>query len=445
MDNYLVYITGLAIITLLIFFILKYKKENKRGQNYLENETNLEVINKNEVSKSKNRSAEVSEIDQLILKNSAGNELVLNRPNELSEQKYHKTALSKSGKIASHAAQAATPAIQRASTITELQENAPYGLFTATTDPVNLSKFTKDGSYSTAIRKNGKIAEHKGFMKKDVNELIESKNIVSAVNAGMQASAAISGQYYLEKITSQLEDIDSKLEELIDLHHDERLAILKNAKHRLEEIIKKENVDHNDIAEIRSLRNSVREVFEEYRTRLNREVDEITQYQSNSLFVKKRVEDYLKEISKIKFTTHVSYEADKLSVQAELAEISVRMKLDYSDPMLKDLYLQLKSNMENSFSVNVDRSLLEIFRPIDMYAANIIKDGKDLFLIEKDRKKLMQSIFEISSEMEVHLNSDSIKNLINELINQRQKRQEMIIVPSAETGEQKLYIPVEEY
>ena len=47
--------------------------------------------------------------------------------------------------------------------------------------------------------------------------------------------------------------------------------------------------------------------------------------------------------------------------------------------------------------------------------------------------------------MEVHLNSDSIKNLINELINQRQKRQEMIIVPSAETGEQKLYIPVEEY
>lgn len=121
------------------------------------------------------------------------------------------------------------------------------------------------------------------------------------------------------------------------------------------------------------------------------------------------------------------------------------MKLDYSDPMLKDLYLQLKSNMENSFSVNVDRSLLEIFRPIDMYAANIIKDGKDLFLIEKDRKKLMQSIFEISSEMEVHLNSDSIKNLINELINQRQKRQEMIIVPSAETGEQKLYIPVEEY
>ena len=95
MDNYLVYITGLAIITLLIFFILKYKKENKRGQNYLENETNLEVINKNEVSKSKNRSAEVSEIDQLILKNSAGNELVLNRPNELSEQKYHKTVFQK--------------------------------------------------------------------------------------------------------------------------------------------------------------------------------------------------------------------------------------------------------------------------------------------------------------------------------------------------------------
>lgn len=444
MDNYLIYITGIVVVILLIFFILKYKKEDKVDKDNLENINNFEVTSKNEVTKSKNRLLELSEIDQLILKNSSGNELVFNRPNESSEKKYHEITLSKSGKIASHATQTATPALERAATVAKLKKGAPYGLFTSTIDPEKLSKFSKDGSYSTMVHNKKSLREHKGFIKKDVNELIEGKNMVSAVNAGMQASAAISGQYYLEEITSQLEDIDSKLEELIDFHHDERLAILKNAKNRLEEIIKKENVDQNDIIEIRSLRNSVREVFEEYRTRLNRQVEEISQYKSKSLFVETRVENYMKEIEKIKFNINISYEADKLSIQAELAEISVRMKLDYSDSMLKDLYFQLKNNIENSFSINIDKNILDVFRPIDMHADNIVKDGKDLFLIEKDRKKLLKSIYKISSELEAELNSDPIRELLNESINQRRKPQEILILPNSEHGEQKVYIKVEE-
>ena len=78
-----------------------------------------------------------------------------------------------------------------------------------------------------------------------------------------------------------------------------------------------------------------------------------------------------------------------------------------------------------------------------MHADNIVKDGKDLFLIEKDRKKLLKSIYKISSELEKELNSDSIKNLLNESINQRGKPQEILIIPGSEVGEQKVYIPVE--
>ena len=440
MGNYLIYIIGFVIAMVLIIFIVKYKKEDK---NNLENESNIQYSGENELIKSDNIPLETSEVDQLILRNSLGNELVFTRPNELSERKYQEVTLSKSGKLISHVAQAGTPALEKASTIAEIKKKAPDGIFLSTTDPANLSRFSKDGSYSTMVHNKKGIGEHKGFIKKDINDLIDGKNMLSAVNAGMQVSAAISGQYYLEEITSQLEKIDSKLEELIDFHHDERLAILKNGKNRLEEIIKKENVDQSDIVEIRSLRNSIREVFEEYRTRLDRQVRETIQFKSKSLFVEKRVDDYVNEIEKIKFNTHVSYEADKLSIQAELAEISVRMKLDYSDPVLKDLYLQLKNNIENSFSINIDKNILTLFRPIDMHADNIVKDGKDLFLIEKDRKKLLKSIYKISSELEKELNSDTIKNLLNESINQRGKPQEILIIPNTEGGEQKVYIPVE--
>ena len=444
MDNLLIYIAGIVIVALLIFFILKDKKEDKMDTDNLE-ENNYDAINENELVKSKDSTPKISEVDQLILQNGSGNELVFNRPNELSERKYQEVTLTKSGKIASHAAQASVPALERAKTISEIKKNAPDNLFVSSIDPDKLSRLKKDNSYSTIVRKDGKIFENKGFLKKDINELLDTSNMVSAVNAGMQASAAISGQYYLEEITSQLEDIDSKLEELIDFHHDERLAILKNAKNRLEEISKKENVDQNDIIEIRSLRNSVREVFEEYRTRLNRQVKEISQYKSKSLFVETRVENYMKEIEKIKFNINVSYEADKLSIQAELAEISVRMKLDYSDSMLKDLYFQLKNNIENSFSINIGKNILDVFRPIDMHADNIVKDGKDLFLIEKDRKKLLKSIYKISSELEAELNSDPIRKLLNKSINQRRKSREILILPNSEHGEQKVYIQVEEY
>src|SRR5699024_1321382 len=138
------------------------------------------------------------------------------------------------------------PLHEKSLTIDEINKKAADCIFLSTTDPANLSRFSKDGSYYTMVHNKKGIGEHKGFIKKDINDLIDGKNMLSAVNAGMQVSAAISGQYYQEEITSQLEKIDSKLEELIDFHHDERLAILKNGRNRLEEIIKKENVDRSE-------------------------------------------------------------------------------------------------------------------------------------------------------------------------------------------------------
>ena len=201
MDNYLIYIIGLLIVTVLIFFVLRYKKEikGKENKNNLVNTSNIEFDGINELNKSNNKQVEISKVGQLILKNSLGNELVFNRPNELSERKYQEVTLSKSGKLISHVAQAGTPALEKASTVAGIKKKAPDGIFLSTTDPANLSRFSKDGSYSTMVHNKKGIGEHKGFIKKDINDLIDGKNMLSAVNAGMQVSAAISGQYYLDR------------------------------------------------------------------------------------------------------------------------------------------------------------------------------------------------------------------------------------------------------
>ena len=84
----------------------------------------------------------------------------------------------------------------------------------------------------------------------------------------------------------------------------------------------------SDIDEIRILRNGVREIFQEYHTRLNREIEEVSKYKSNSFFVEKRAKEYIKLIEDINFSIKVCYESDKLSSQAELSEIAVRMKIE---------------------------------------------------------------------------------------------------------------------
>lgn len=448
MDELLIYTIGIIILGILIVYLIKYRKNNQNStQESSDDSLELNKSNKLDSNGSEllnEEKLDISEITQFVLKNSLGGELTFNRPNELSETKYQELTLSKGGKLASHATQAAMPALEKANTIAEIKKHAPNGLFTSTIDPEKLTKFKNSQEYSTMVHGSNGIKKHKGFLKKDINEIIAKDSLVSSVNAGMQGAAMISGQYYLEEITSQLEGIDSKLEELIEFHHDEKLSILKNAKNRLEEIVKRESVELNDVSEIRNLRNAVSEVYEEYQTRLNRELEKVSKFKSKSPFVEKRVEEYKGEIEKIRFNIQVSYEADRLSIQAELAEISLRMKLDYSDPMLKDLYLQLENNLKDSFSANINDNILDVFRPIDLNADDIVKEGKDLFFIDKDRKKLLKSIYEISNNLEHELDSNEMKDLLKQSIKQRKKSQEILILPSSKTGEQKVYVPIVE-
>ena len=456
MDNIL-YIFLLIIIVVglgLIMFSLKHKKNLDRSKSTIIQNNNESIhsnmdmgdINKTDsmfkaIKPDERNHYDLSKLTDIVLKNSLGQEITFTRPDELTEMKYQEVIISETIKIAGHFAQGAMPILGNASTLSEIARMAPNGLFTATVDPSNLSKFG-DGTITTMVRDTtNNLVGHAGFQ--SVENTIQV-NPLFAVNVGMHAMAAISGQYYLNQIFGELDGINSNLEKLIEFHHDEKIGILLNTKDRLSEIIQRKNVDESDIYEIRDLRNKIGEVFQEYKIRLDREHGDIIKFKPKAMLVEKRVGEYGKKINEMCFTFQVCFEADRLSMQSELAEIAVRMKLNYEDPMLEELFEQLKHNSENSFSISIDDIIKDTFKPINSKAKEIVGDGKDLFFIDKNRNKLLKSIFDKHKKLEAQFNSKAGNNIIYKALSERGEHKEVIIMPDKELKGQRIFIPMDE-
>lgn len=451
MDNIL--LTVVLIIVIVGFVIFGLKRRNNLNKEQRANKQDHELIpdnmymdtieRKDIVAKAldEQNNNDLSKITEIVLQNSLGQEILFTRPNELKELKYQEVIVGETAKIGGHLIQGAMPVLERASTLAEIAKKAPNGLFTATVDPSTLSKFA-DGTTTTMVRDTAnKLAGHAGFQNV---EKIGKVNPLMAVNVGMQALAAISGQYYLHQIFDQLDGINSNLEKLIEFHHDEKIGILLNTKNRLSEIIERKNVDGSDINEIRDLRNKIGEVFQEYKTRLDRERKNVAEFKSREWFVEKRVDYYSKEIDEMSFTLQICFEADRLSMQAELAEIAVRMKMNYADLMLEELFYQLKNNYDNSFSISIDDKIKEIFEPINLNAKEIVGDGKDFIFIDKNPEKLLNYIYHKSNQLEEQLNSKADSKIINQVLFERNQQQEVAITLDEELKGQRIFIPVVE-
>lgn len=451
MDNILLVVVLIIVIVGFGIFGLKQrnnlnKEQRANGQDHelIHDNMYMDAIQRNDIvakALKEQNNNDLSKITEIVLQNSLGKEILFTRPNELKEQKYQEVIVGETAKIGGHLIQGAMPVLERASTLAEIAKKAPNGLFTATVDPSTLSKFA-DGTTTTMVRDTAnKLAGHAGFQ---TIEKVGKVNPLMAVNVGMQALAAISGQYYLHQIFAQLDGINSNLEKLIEFHHDEKIGILLNTKNRLSEIIERKNVDGSDINEIRDLRNKIGEVFQEYKTRLDRECKNVAEFKSEAWFVEKRVDYYSKEIDEMSFTLQICFEADRLSMQAELAEIAVRMKMNHADLMLEELFYQLKNNYDNSFSISIDDKIKEIFEPINLNAKEIVGDGKDFIFIDKNPEKLLNYIYHKSNQLEEQLNSKAESKIINQVLFERNQQQEVAITLDEELKGQRIFIPVVE-
>ena len=314
---------------------------------------------------------------------------------------------------------------------------APNGLFTATADKAVLSHFS-DGTFTTMVRDSeNHLVSHAGFQ--EVGELSKINPAV-ALGVGMQAMAAISGQYFMTQINGQLEGINKSLESLVDMHHDEKIGTLQNAQKRLGEITRRTVADKADIEEIRDIRNRIGEVYQEYETRLSREYDGAIDFKSDKWFVEKRVGSYSELVDKLNFTMRVCAEADKLRLQSEVAEIAVRMKVDAKDPMLPELYSQLKQNFDDSLVKKIRDNPDAVIQPIIENGEKIVADGKDFGIIDRDKDKLIKMISEKSKET-VELYSASEEKELAEMMIEEKDQSSEILMMIDDSGKQRVFVP----
>lgn len=161
---------------------------------------------------------EIADIESLILKDNDGRELSLTRLNTVqSPEKRYREICVRGSSAAGHVLQGAMPVLAQAQTLNEIAKAAPNGLFTATAPVGDLMKLS-GGTVGSAVMKDGKIAAQAGF----AEVALSTVNPVAVVAGAMQAMALISGQYYMNEISKQLENVDRKLDKLIGYHHDEK-------------------------------------------------------------------------------------------------------------------------------------------------------------------------------------------------------------------------------
>ncbi|CAM1368724.1 hypothetical protein [Tenacibaculum xiamenense] len=233
-----------------------------------------------------------------------------------------------------------------ASTNVGITSAATYGLFRATANTETLMKLSS-GGVASAVTNGGQISKQAGF--------IQHGSTMFTPMVVFQIASIATGQYYMNNISKQLNSIQEKLDELINLFHIERQAKLVKSFKFLTEYLNRKNFVIEDFMLIKSVISELTNIREEYFLMLEDSVSDIlknnTYTSINSLKeVKRKINDF--EKSGFLFKMKTSLIADELFHLAKITEF--HMNLCYQNPdinrvnvLAEQLELITKFNSEN--------------------------------------------------------------------------------------------------
>jgi hypothetical protein len=414
-----------------------------------------------------------NEISEIVVSNTIGDKLSLDKVTDdklETKKKYREVFVSDLSLMTGNISQTALQVANQGMTLAQIAKQAPNGLFTATANPANLSKFA-NGTTTTMVRDaSNRLVEHAGFA--DVN-LSVSVNPAILLSAGMQVMSAVSGTIYLHKINAQMTDINAKLEKLLNFHHDINIGRLIASRKGLSEITNREFVDTVDLFSIRNYKKTADEIHEEYAYRLKRQKREL----DNEKIGSKAEKELLKEIN---FTMTIAFEASKLSLFAELIEIGTRMKIGGQIEMINGLTRQLKQNYDQSFYYHIDLEVERVYSIIQQRSGNQLVEkkmkfeesldeltdnysstgwgilseallrtavaGKAKFDVNKVHKKVEsenKNFSTLKTGMKQSKESDGIDPIIDEIVKLPYEEKEILYIPT-ENKKQRIFVAVED-
>ncbi|EPR71869.1 hypothetical protein ADIWIN_3067 [Winogradskyella psychrotolerans RS-3] len=205
-----------------------------------------------------------------------------------------------------------------------ITSTATYGLFQATANPATLMQLSS-GGVGSAVVNGGQITQQAGF--------VQAGTTMFTPMIIFQVASVITGQYYMNNISKQLNSIQEKLDELLNLFHIERQAKLVKSFQFISEILNKQNFVIEDFVLLKMILSELTDIREEYFLMVQNSVANIKNnnlYSAlNSLSEAKKIAQEFEKTGFI-FKMKTSLIADELYHLTKMAEF--HMNICYKNP-----------------------------------------------------------------------------------------------------------------
>lgn len=287
-----------------------------------------------------------------------------------------------------------------------LTSMATNGLYMATANPSTLMQLSS-GGVGSAVVNGGQITQQAGF--------VQAGTTIFTPMVVFQVASMITGQYYMNNISKQLNSVQEKLDELLNLFHIERQAKLVKSFQVIIENFNKTNFVIEDFIEIKIILSELANIREEYYLMLENSIETIKKNNmySNSSSYKEAKKIALEfEKSGFLFKMKTSLISDELYHLTKMVEF--HMNICFKNPDTNRIN-KLYSMLEDISSFNAKN--MSFNRTQELYE-NIKEDT--LHWIEYSRKEswfYKSEISDISKKIEQgfsefeNLKSDKISSL----------------------------------
>ncbi len=143
--------------------------------------------------------------------------------------------------------------------------NSVQGLYRATVSPAQLMKYT-NGTISSIVKEGGKVTQHAGFIP------ASSASIFTPIFI-FQVGSFITGQYYLNGINKQLEEISKKLDLIIQKIEDDKKGMILAAIEIRNIMAEQSAYTVDDLIRLRNAQDEVLSIYNYYLLQLNHTKD----------------------------------------------------------------------------------------------------------------------------------------------------------------------------
>ena len=406
MSNSTIIIICLIAIICILFIALLRNKDNSKTDNQISN---------NALTTTDNLLVHLSDVSEIVLANSLGQELTFKKPSELTDARYMEVSVSGASSAIQHAGQGAGNIY----TLKQLGNIAGKELYTHPQARSALHDYG-GGSYSSTFwGPDGKIVSHEGYQAFDASKALAGVSPVMITMVAMQGMAIISGQYFLKQINSSMQALAKDIQELKEIHESEKRGTLTHCRKRLMEISQMQYCSEVDLNEIRSIANDAGKILEEYKERYYAAKRDAEKYWYSSGMVNKAMKEYNNKLYKMRYLLQVCMVADRIVDEARLTEFVVRQRININDPAIKDVYNRMEENYRNGFNAHILEEANEISEYMINKSWGMINDtvmpyrNKDLiYQIEENMKGMHEDIFNLTASVRrIEANRDRTANV----------------------------------